>query len=169
MIRQPVSSDSSTDSDTSFDHHANDDINVYPGAGGVDLEVDPSSPSSPPPPNSVPLNGLDAISSESSSDDEDEDEDTDRVLSNEGSNAGDEAPQDDVGDQDRASHDGDEGPRDTVVDRDVDQRPVGLTGTPGHAGQGGQAQSTPLNLQSRPPSLDISPTEVTQGLHTNSG
>ena len=169
VIRQPVSSDSSSDSDTSFDHHANDDVNVDPGVGGVDLEVDPSSPSSPPPPHSVPQNGLDAISSGSSSDEEDEDEDTDRALSNEGSNAGDEEPQDDVGDQDRDSHEGDEGPRGNVVDRDVDQRPVGLAGTPGHAGQGGKAQSTPLNLQTRPPSLDISPTEITQDLNTHSG
>ena len=169
MIRQPISSDSSTDSDTSFDHHANDDVNVDPGVDGVELEAGPSSPSTLPPPHSVPHNGLDAISSGSSSDDEDKDEDNDRDLSNEGSNAGDEEPQDDVGDQDRNSHEGDKGPRDNVGDRDVDQRPVGLAGTPGHAGQGGKAQSTPLNLQTRPPSLDISPTEITQGLNTHSG
>ena len=37
VIRQPISSDSSTDSDPSFDHHANDDVNVGPDVGGVDL------------------------------------------------------------------------------------------------------------------------------------
>ena len=169
MIRRPISSDSSTDSDVSYDHHANDDAHVDPGVGGVDLEVDPSSPSSPPPQHSSPRSGLNAISSGSSSDDEDEDEDTDRVVSNEVSNVGDEEPKDDAGDPDQVSHDGGEDPRGTVAERDVVQRPVDLTGTPAHLGQGGKVQSTPLNLQSKPPSLDLSPTEVTQGLHTHSG
>ena len=181
VIRRPISS-SSSDSDSSVDHHANTGVNVGPGVGGVDLEVDPSSPSSPPPPQSPSHNGLNAISSESSSDDEDEDEDSDRALSNEdeegdedidralsneGSNVGDEGPHDVAGDQVPDPHEVDEGPRVDVTDRDVDQRPV--VGTPGHAGQGGQTQSTPLHLQTRLPSLDISPTEITQGLHTNSG
>ena len=158
-VIRPISSDSSSDSDTPLDHHADDDLTVRdPGVDGVELEAGPSSPSTPPPPHS-----------ESSPDDEEEDEDKDRDLSGKGSFAGDEEPQDDVGDQDENSHEGDEGPHDNVGDCHVDQRTVGLAGTPGHTGQGGPAQSTPLNLQTRPPSLDISPTENTQDLNTHSG
>ena len=153
-VIRPATTDSSSDSDSVDDHRAASDLTGHEaGVDGVGLEAGPSSPPAPPPQQSVLQEGLDAISSgsDSSPDDEDENEAKDRDGSGED------------------SIDGDEGPRDTVDVSLVGQRDAGLSGTPGHSGQAGPTQSTPLNIQNRPPSLDVSPTENTQDLNTNSG
>ena len=41
----------------------------------------------------------------------------------------------------------------------------GLLGTPGHAGHQGPPSSIPIHLQTRPPTLDISPTEDARHLY----
>ena len=142
--------------------------------GGVIQEAGPSSPSSPPPPpqdvsagQSVPPSpsprysphhGLEGLSSSSSSGDDDDD---DVARTDAGVGSGHENG--DGGEKEKGSLHGGDGGHGGPHGGD------GLLGTPGQAGHQGPPMSTPHNLQNRPPTLDISPTEDARNLDTNSG
>ena len=117
-----------------------------------DMEAGPSSPHSPPPRYSPHQGGL----SDSSFDDDD-------VTKNGSVGDGDEPRDEVVGEKEKDS------PNDGDVGHSGHHGGDGLLGTPGHAGHQGPPSSTPLNLQNRPPTLDISPTEDARHLDTNSG
>ena len=140
------------------------------GVEGVDHGADPSSPSPPPSPSQAmeagpsvppspsrpysPHHGLEDLSS-SSSDEENDDELT----------------RTEVGDGEGEALDGVGGEKEKGSSASGDGGHAGphggdgLVGTPGHAGNQGPPQSTPHNLQARPPPLDISPTEDARNLN----
>ena len=157
------------------------------GVEGVDHGAGPSSPTPPPSedmeagPSASPSpsrrysphHGLESLSS-SSSDEEDDDEVTRTEVGN-----GEDVPLNgEGGEREKGSSNGSNPPPVDSHDTGVEggngghsgpHGGDGLMGTPGHAGNQGPPQSTPHNLQARPPTLDVSPTEDARNLDTHSG